>query len=116
MPDVCTYFAHFVFDFCVLLHQTELIFRVCSKHRKAAERMLDDVSVSPITVYSNATNESEFLIDNSRQSTNNILAAMDLSPIRSQTRKNLEKCSDSTLRRMASKLDNVVAVFKGILQ
>jgi hypothetical protein len=116
MPDVCTYFAHFLFDFCVLLHQTELILRVCSKHRNEAKKMSDDVPVSPITVYSNATNGSEFIIDNSHQSTNDILAAMDLSPIRSQTRKNLEKYSDSSLRRMASKLNNVVAVFKGILR
>ncbi len=73
------------------MHQTELILRLCSKDRKEAQAMSDDVSVSPITVYSNATNGSEFIIDNSRQSTNNILALMGLSPIRSQTRKKLRK-------------------------
>ncbi|CAF1459116.1 unnamed protein product [Adineta ricciae] len=42
---------------------------------------------------------------------NNMLVAMDLSPIPSQTRQNLENCSGSSLRRMASKLNNAVAVF-----
>jgi hypothetical protein len=72
------------------------------------------VSVSPITTYLDVTNDSDFVIDNSRETANHILAAMDLSPIRSQTRTKLEKCSDSSRRRMVSKLNGAVKVFKGI--
>jgi hypothetical protein len=70
--------------------------------------------VHSITNYSNITPRSEFIIDDSRESMNRILAQMNLSPIKSQTRKKLNKCSDSKLRYITSKIASTVRVIAGI--
>ncbi|CAF4127972.1 unnamed protein product [Adineta steineri] len=90
--------------------------KVCSKHRKEKKMVLvEDMPASPMSTYSNVTNRSEFVIDNSRESVNQILTAMDLSPIRFQTKKKLEDYSDSTRRRMTSKLTGAVKKFEGMV-
>lgn len=72
----------------------------------------EEASVSPITTYSNFTDGSEFMSHNSRDSMNRILAQANLSPIRSQTRKRLDRHSDSGLRRIASKLTGTIRVIQ----
>ena len=72
----------------------------------------DDLSVGPITTFSNATMTSEFIIDGSRESMNRILSQVNLSPIRSRTRKRLDKHSDSSRRRITSKLIHAMRVIQ----
>ena len=74
----------------------------------------DDLSVGPITTFSNATIASEFIIDDSRESMNRILSQVNLSPIRSQTRKRLDKHSDGSRRRITSKLTCAVRVIQSM--
>jgi hypothetical protein len=77
-----------------------------------SELVIDDSPTSELVIDDSPT--SEFVIDDSRESMNRILAQLDLSPIKFQTRKKLDKCSDSNLRRMTSKLTNTVKVFAGM--
>ena len=51
------------------------------------------------------TSESEFMIEDRRDSMNRILAEASISPIRSQTRSTLQHQSKSSLRRLLSKLN-----------
>lgn len=92
------------------------MFRLCSKHRKDVLTIPDDVSIVPDTLYSHNTCTSEFVIDDSRELMNHILAEVNLSPIRSQTRKKLSKYSDSGLRRIAAKLNASVQVIQSMLR
>jgi hypothetical protein len=74
----------------------------------------DDVSVGPITIYSDVTASSEFVIDNSRDLVNYMLSQFNLSPIKSQIRKDLDKNSASALRRVKSKLNGTMKVIQGM--
>jgi len=64
-------------------------FRLCSRHRKEFQVVSDDISMYPVSIGSCITIESEYKIDDCRQLINHILNEVNLSPIRSQTRKNL---------------------------
>ncbi|CAF3696601.1 unnamed protein product, partial [Rotaria sp. Silwood1] len=86
--------------------------RLCSKHRKESLIISDDLSVGPITTFSNVTSASEIIIDDSRDSMNRSLSQVNLSSIRSQTRKRLDKHSDSGLRRITSKLTGTMRVIQ----
>ncbi|CAF4064817.1 unnamed protein product [Rotaria magnacalcarata] len=55
---------------------------------------------------------SEFAINDARDSMNRILSQVNLSSIRSQTRKRLDKHSDSGLRRITSKLTSTMKVIQ----
>lgn len=74
----------------------------------------DNLSVGPNTFYSNITTGSEFIIDDSRASMNRVLAQVNISPIRSQTRKRLDQHSDSGLRRITSKLNSTMIVIQSM--
>ena len=74
----------------------------------------EDISIGPITVYSNITGESEFALDDSRALMNRVLTQVNLSSIRSQTRKRLNQHSNSGLRRISSKLTNTVRVIQSM--
>ena len=74
----------------------------------------DDPSIDPITTFSNATIASEFIIDDSHEPMNRILSQVNLSPIRSQTRKRLDKHSDSSCRRITSKLTRAMRVIQSM--
>ncbi|CAF4058673.1 unnamed protein product [Rotaria magnacalcarata] len=67
---------------------------------------------SPMTIFSNVTSVSEFAINDARDSMNRILSQVNLSSIRSQTRKRLDKHSDSGLRRITSKLTSTMKVIQ----
>jgi hypothetical protein len=90
------------------------MFRICSTHRKEALAIPDDISVGPITTYSYNTVASDFMFDDSRELVNNILAQVNLTPIRSQTRKRLDKYSNSGLRRITSKLTGTMKVIQSM--
>jgi hypothetical protein len=72
----------------------------------------EDVLLSPMTTYSNVSSGSEFVIDNKRESINRVLAEVNLSPIRSQTRKRLAQHSNSGLRRITSKFNGAMRVLQ----
>lgn len=95
-----------------MLCVAQMIFRMCTVHRKEALAIPDDVSEGQVTVFSNHTTASNFMVEDSREVMNNILAQVNLSPIRSQTRKRLKKCSESGLRRVASKLVGTMKVIQ----
>ena len=58
---------------------------------------------------------SEFVIDNSGDSMNRVLAEVNLSPIHSQTRKRLDKQSKSGLRRITSKFSRAMRILQSEL-
>ena len=72
----------------------------------------DGASLGQFTAYTATTEDSEFLVDNSRDAMNRILGAVNLSPIRSQARKHLDLQSDSGVRRLVSKLVTTVRVIQ----
>ncbi len=72
----------------------------------------EDILLSPITTYIRVSSGSEFIIDNTRESMNRILAEANLSPIRSQTRKRLAQHSNSGLRRITSKFNSAMRVIQ----
>ncbi|CAF4437621.1 unnamed protein product, partial [Rotaria magnacalcarata] len=65
-----------------------------------------------MTTFSNVTSASEFAINGARDSMNRILSQVNLSSIRSQTRKRLNKHSGSGLRRITSKLISTMKVIQ----
>ncbi|CAF5046094.1 unnamed protein product [Rotaria magnacalcarata] len=65
-----------------------------------------------MTIFSNVTTVSEFAINDARDSLNRILSQVNLSSIRSQIRKRLDKHSDSGLRRITSKLTSTMKVIQ----
>ena len=91
-----------------------MTFRLCSKHRKAVSMISDGVSLGGITTYTETTEGSEFIVGDSRDSMNQILTQVNLSPIQSQTRKRLDLHSESGLRRLTSKLTSTVRVIQSM--
>ncbi|CAF1015280.1 unnamed protein product, partial [Rotaria magnacalcarata] len=65
-----------------------------------------------MTTFSNVTSASEFAINDARDSMNRILSQVNLSSIRSQTRKRSDKHSGSGLRRITSKLTSTMKVIQ----
>ncbi len=98
-----------------LWHQSELNFRLCTKHRKEASMIPEDVSVGVVTNYSTTLDGSEYGSKDSRALMNHILTQVNLSPIRSQTRKRLSECSISGRRRLVTKFNNTIKVFQSML-
>ena len=74
--------------------------------------MDDGVSIS---VASQHTAGSGFVIDNRRETMNCILAEVNLSPIRSQTIKSIKNQSKSDLRRLLSKFTRGSRALQGTL-
>ncbi|CAF4286381.1 unnamed protein product [Rotaria socialis] len=72
----------------------------------------DDLSVGPITTFLNVRSASEFVINDSRDSMNLILSQVNSSPIRSQTRKRLDKHSAGGLRCITSELTGTIRVIQ----
>lgn len=75
--------------------------------------MIDD-AVS-ISVESQYTAGSEFIIIDSREKMNRILEEVNLSPVRSQSTKMLKEQSKSGLRRLVSKFTRGSRAFQGKL-
>lgn len=76
-----------------------------------ASMMNDTVSIS---VASQHTTESAFVIDKPRETMNRILAEVNLSPVRSQTTKPIKAQSKSGLRRLLSKFTRGSRALQGI--
>ena len=74
----------------------------------------DEASLGRFTVCTETTEGSEFVIDDSRDSMNQILILVSLSPIRLQTRKRLYLHFDSGLRRLTAKLTSTVRVIQSV--
>ena len=70
----------------------------------------DAISVS---VASQHTAGSLFVIDDSRETMNRILTEVNLSPVRSQATKTLKEQSKGSLRRLVSKLTRGSRIFQG---
>lgn len=77
------------------------------------ESMMND-AVS-ISVASQHTAGSAFVIDDPRETMNRILAEVNLSPIRSQTTKSITNQSKSGLRRLVSKFTRGSKALQGKL-
>ena len=92
----------FLFNFRFSFKKWHPKFRLCSKHRKMMSITEDSHSTS---MESHWASESEFMIEDTRDSMNRILAEASISPIRSQTRSTLQHQSKSSLRRLLSKLN-----------
>ena len=92
----------FLFNFRFSFKKWHLKFRLCSKHRKMMSITEDSHSIS---MESHWTSGSEFIIEDTRDWMNRILAQTSISPIRSQTRSTLQHRSKSSLRRLLSKLN-----------
>ncbi|CAF3865475.1 unnamed protein product [Rotaria magnacalcarata] len=84
--------------------------RICSKHRKQILEIRELESVGPISPISNFTGASTLTIDNSLRSMNRILDQVNLSPIRSQTKKRLGSYSKGGIRRIKWKLATTMKV------
>lgn len=67
------------------------------------------------TMVSQWSNESQFMVDDSRDKMNKILAEANISPIRSQTKIKLQYQSESSLRRLLSKLNRCTASLRGMI-
>ena len=74
--------------------------------------ILDGASLGQFTAYTATTEASEFFVDDSRDAMKRILGTMDLSPILLHARKRLDLQSDSTVRRLVSKLVTPVRVIQ----
>ncbi|CAF3496818.1 unnamed protein product [Rotaria socialis] len=80
--------------------------------RKEILMIPDELSVGPITTFLNVRSASEFVINDSRDSMNLILSQVNSSPIRSQTRKKLDKHSAGGLRCITSELTGTIRVIQ----
>lgn len=89
-------------------------YRLCTKHRKMASIIPEEASLGQFSNYTVATNDTEFIVDDSRESINRILSQVSMSPIRSQARKRLDQHSESGLRRLTSKLTKAVRVIQSM--
>ena len=69
-------------------------------------------SVGPMSPISYFTGAFGLSIGNPRRSMNRILVESNLSPIRSQTRKRLDSCSKSGLRRIKPNLSNTMKIIE----
>ena len=92
----------FLFNFRFSFKKWHLEFRLYSKHRKMMSITEDCHSTS---MKSHWTSGSEFMIEDTWDLMNRILAKASISSIRSQTRSTLQHQSKISLRRLLSKLN-----------
>jgi hypothetical protein len=74
---------------------------------------VDAVSYSEQSQYTNTT---PYVVEDTRETMNRILAAANSSPVRSQARTTLQNQSKSSLRRLLSKLTRGARTLQGMLR